>query len=37
MFPMISSIDELRQAKKVLEECKKELDDENIEYDKISK
>ena len=34
MFPMISSIDELRQAKKVLEECKKELDDENIEYDK---
>ena len=34
MFPMISSIEELRQAKKVLEECKKELDDENIEYDK---
>ena len=34
MFPMISSIDELRQAKKVLEECKKELDNENIEYNK---
>ena len=34
MFPMISSIDELREAKEVLEECKKELDDENIEYDK---
>ena len=34
MFPMISSIDELRDAKKVLEECKKELDNENIEYDK---
>ncbi len=34
MFPMISSIDELRAAKKVLEECKKELDDENVEYDK---
>ena len=34
MFPMISSIDELREAKEVLEECKKELDEENIEYDK---
>ena len=34
MFPMISSIDELREAKEVLEECKKELDNENIEYDK---
>ncbi len=34
MFPMISSIDELREAKGVLEECKKELDNENIEYDK---
>ena len=34
MFPMISSIDELRDAKKVLEDCEKELDNENIEYDK---
>ena len=34
MFPMISSIDELRDAKRVLEDCKKELDGENIEYDK---
>ena len=34
MFPMLSSIEELRQAKKVLEECKKELDNENIEYNK---
>ena len=34
MFPMISSIEELREAKKVLEGCKKELNDENIEYDK---
>ncbi len=34
MFPMISSIEELRKAKKVLEECKKELDNENIEYNK---
>ena len=34
MFPMISSIDELRDKKKVLEDCKKELDGENIEYDK---
>lgn len=34
MFPMISSINELREAKKVLEECKKELDSEGILFDK---
>ena len=34
MFPMISSIEELREAKRVLEECKKELDSENIKYKK---
>lgn len=34
MFPMISSINELREAKKILEECKKELDKENISYNK---
>ena len=34
MFPMISVIDELRQAKQVLEECKKELDAQNIKYNK---
>ena len=34
MFPMISSIEELRAAKQVLEECKKELDNENVSYDK---
>ena len=33
MFPMISSVEELKAAKEVLEECKKELDDENITYD----
>lgn len=32
MFPMISDISELRQAKALLEECKKELDMENIRY-----
>lgn len=34
MFPMISTIDELRQAKQVLEECKKELDSQEIDYNK---
>ena len=34
MFPMISSIEELRDAKKILEECKQELDNENIPYKK---
>lgn len=32
MFPMISTIDELRSAKCVLEECKKELEEQNINY-----
>ena len=34
MFPMISTIDELRKVKQILEECKKELDSENIKYNK---
>jgi len=34
MFPMISAIEELRKAKEILEECKKELDSKNIEYNK---
>jgi len=34
MFPMISVIDELRSAKKILEECKKELENKNIKYNK---
>lgn len=34
MFPMISSIEELKEAKKILEECKKELDEKNISYNK---
>lgn len=33
MFPMICSIDELKQAKKILEECKNELTKENIKFD----
>ena len=32
MFPMISTIDELRESKKVLEECKKELDLRQVKY-----
>lgn len=34
MFPMISTIDELRSAKSILEECKKELEEESINYNK---
>lgn len=34
MFPMISTIDELREAKQILEDCKKELDEKNIKYNK---
>lgn len=34
MFPMISTIEELRKAKELLEECKKELDAKNVLYNK---
>lgn len=34
MFPMISKIEELKLAKEILEECKKELDLKNIPYNK---
>lgn len=34
MFPMISSVTEVRQAKTILLDCMKELDEENIPYDK---
>ncbi|AJM71915.1 phosphoenolpyruvate--protein phosphotransferase [Mycoplasma yeatsii] len=34
MFPMIATIDEFRSAKQFVEDCKKELDEENIKYDK---
>lgn len=32
MFPMISTIEELRKAKAIVEECKKELDSKDISY-----
>ncbi|QQY78459.1 phosphoenolpyruvate--protein phosphotransferase [Mycoplasma mycoides subsp. capri] len=34
MFPMIATIDEFKQAKAFVEECKLELDKEGIKYDK---
>jgi len=33
MFPMICNVEEIREAKELLEECKEELKRENIEYD----
>ncbi|WP_414733542.1 phosphoenolpyruvate--protein phosphotransferase [Acetobacterium carbinolicum] len=37
MFPMISSITEVRQAKTILLDCMKELDEEQLPYDKAVK
>jgi phosphotransferase system enzyme I (PtsI) len=34
MFPMVSSMDDLHKAKSFLEECKQELDRDNIAYNK---
>ncbi|PPE05743.1 phosphoenolpyruvate--protein phosphotransferase [Williamsoniiplasma lucivorax] len=34
MFPMIATVDEFKDAKAFVEQCKKELDSENIKYDK---
>ncbi|MEG0494653.1 MAG: phosphoenolpyruvate--protein phosphotransferase [Eubacterium sp.] len=34
MFPMISNVSEVRKAKGILAECKKELDEKGIAYDK---
>lgn len=33
MFPMVGNVDEVRQAKALLEECKKELDAKGVDYD----
>ncbi len=33
MFPMISGVDELRQAKDILQECKAELRKENVKFE----
>ncbi|RLC48021.1 MAG: phosphoenolpyruvate--protein phosphotransferase [Candidatus Cloacimonadota bacterium] len=33
MLPLISSLEEVEQSKKILEECKKELDSRNVKYD----
>lgn len=37
LLPMISSLTELKLAKKIIDEVKKELDDENIMYNKQTK
>ncbi|GAA0724511.1 phosphoenolpyruvate--protein phosphotransferase [Clostridium malenominatum] len=34
MFPMICNLNELRKAKKLLDECKVELEEDNIKYNK---
>lgn len=34
MFPMICNVNELRKAKKLLDECKVELEEDNIKYNK---
>ncbi len=34
MFPMISGVQEVKKAKAILDECKKELDEKGIKYDK---
>lgn len=37
MFPMVSCIEEIRAAKKILEQCKQELRDEKIPFDETIK
>ncbi|SHO53341.1 phosphoenolpyruvate--protein phosphotransferase [Anaerocolumna xylanovorans] len=34
MYPMITSVEEIREANKILEQCKKELEEEGIPYKK---
>jgi phosphotransferase system enzyme I (PtsI) len=37
MFPMITSIDEIREAREVLDECRAELERESVEFNRDSK
>ena len=34
MIPLVTSLDEIRETKKIIEECKSELESEGIKYDK---
>ncbi len=36
MLPLITTVDEVKKAKELIEECKKELEDEHIDYADVS-